>query len=358
MTSCSSEFARHEAAVENGPYVRYRAVLGQSLRGICADLGIEPTDAEVATFGGSVGDWPAFPDTADALQRLKERFKLGVITNCDDDLFAASNRRLGLTFDWVVTAEQVGSYKPDPRNFEFAVKRIQVPRERILHVAQSLYHDHVTAQAFGLSTAWIDRRHDKPGFGATPPAEATPDVIAPSMAAFADLALGLDAPPRVAGRTRPWACGAESPSRRERDHAVEQDAGRPCDARCQNGRGDQECGPDVAVATAGIAPASSAMVSAVALNAPPAVAPNRIRSADVVHVPVAIDANGLEKSVPAGARNASSRPFEPVPRRWWSPIRYTVPTVRTAESAPIVVDELRSRRRPVGSSCRLPTVVP
>ncbi|HSS35819.1 MAG TPA: HAD hydrolase-like protein, partial [Patescibacteria group bacterium] len=99
-------------------------------------------------------------------------------------------RRLGLTFDWVVTAEQVGSYKPDPRNFEFAVKRIQVPRERILHVAQSLYHDHVTAQAFGLSTAWIDRRHDKPGFGATPPAEATPDVIAPSMAAFADLALG------------------------------------------------------------------------------------------------------------------------------------------------------------------------
>ncbi len=182
-------FARHEAEAESGPYLRYREVLGRSLRGVCAELAVEPTDAEVETFGGSVGDWPAFPNSADALARLKHRFRLGVITNCDDDLFAASNRRLGVTFDWIVTAQQAGSYKPDPHNFELALERIDVPREQILHVAQSLYHDHVTARTFGLSTAWIDRRHDKPGFGATPPATATPDVVALDMASFADLAL-------------------------------------------------------------------------------------------------------------------------------------------------------------------------
>ena len=183
-------FARHEAQAEAGPYLRYREVLGRSLRGVCAGLGVAPTDVEVEGFGGSVGDWPAFPDSAAALARLKTRFRLGVITNCDDDLFAASNRRLGVTFDWIVTAEQAGSYKPDPHNFELAFERIDVPRGRILHVAQSLYHDHVTAKTFGLATVWIDRRHDKPGFGATPPAAARPDVVAPDMATFAELALG------------------------------------------------------------------------------------------------------------------------------------------------------------------------
>jgi 2-haloacid dehalogenase len=182
-------FARYEAPAERGPYLRYREVLGRSLRGVCAELGVEPTDAEVETFGGSVGDWPAFPDSADALSRLKARFRLGVITNCDDDLFAASNRRLGVTFDWIVTAQQAGSYKPDPHNFEVAFERIDVPRERTLHVAQSLYHDHVPARTFGLATAWIDRRHDRTGFGATPAASATPDVVARDMASFADLAL-------------------------------------------------------------------------------------------------------------------------------------------------------------------------
>jgi 2-haloacid dehalogenase len=183
-------FARYEAPAEQGPYLRYRQVLGRSLRGVCSELGVEPTDSEVETFGGSVADWPAFPDSADALSRLKARFRLGVITNCDDDLFAASNRRLGVAFDWIVTAQQAGSYKPDPHNFELAFERIDVPRERILHVAQSLYHDHVPAQAFGLATAWIDRRHDRAGFGATPQADATPDLTAPDMASFADLALG------------------------------------------------------------------------------------------------------------------------------------------------------------------------
>jgi len=135
-----------------------------------------------------VPDWPAFPDSADALARLKTRFRLGVITNCDDDLFAGSNARLGVAFDWVVTAQSVGRYKPDPRNFTVAFERLGLPPRRVLHVAQSLFHDHVPAKRLGLSTVWIDRRHDRAGFGATPPADATPDATFPDMASFAEAA--------------------------------------------------------------------------------------------------------------------------------------------------------------------------
>jgi 2-haloacid dehalogenase len=188
-------YAREEAAIEAGPYVLYREVLARAARGVAAGLGVTPTDDELAAFGGSVGAWPAFEDSADALRRLGERFRLGVITNCDDDLFAASNRRLGVTFDWIVTAQQVGAYKPNLRNFETALGRIDVPRDRILHVAQSLFHDHVPARSIGLATAWIDRRRDRAGFGATPPAEAVPDIVAPDMRSFADLALGGAARP-------------------------------------------------------------------------------------------------------------------------------------------------------------------
>lgn len=181
-------YARHEAAIEAGPYLRYREVLARAMRGVFGELGVEPTAAEAAAFGGSVGEWPAFPDSPAALASLARRYRLAVITNCDDDLFAASNRRLGVTFEWIISAEQVGSYKPSHRSFEVALERIGVPRERILHVAQSLFHDHVPAKALGLTTAWIDRRHDRPGSGATPPASAVPDLAVPDLATFADLA--------------------------------------------------------------------------------------------------------------------------------------------------------------------------
>jgi 2-haloacid dehalogenase len=181
-------YAVHEATAEAGPYRRYRDVLAAGLTGVCAELGIEPTAQEIERFSGSVADWPAFPDTADALGRLAGRFRLGVITNCDDDLFAVSLARLGVAFDWVVTAEQVGGYKPDQRNFEVAFERIGLPRERILHVAQSLYHDHVPAGRLGLASVWIDRRHDRPGAGATPPADAHPAATFPSLAAFTAIA--------------------------------------------------------------------------------------------------------------------------------------------------------------------------
>jgi 2-haloacid dehalogenase len=183
-------YAKHEAAVEAGVYRTYREVLAASVRGLCADLGVDPSDRAVADFSAAVGEWPAFPDSAAALRRLNARFRLGVLTNCDDDLFAASNRRLGVTFDWIVTAEQAGGYKPRPANFELLLERLVLPPARILHVAQSLFHDHVPARALGLATVWIDRRRDRPGFGATPPAEAAPDATFIDMASFARAATG------------------------------------------------------------------------------------------------------------------------------------------------------------------------
>ena len=182
------EYANAEATLEAGPYRRYREVAGLAMAAVARAHDGEPAPDDLARLGGSVVDWPAFPDSHDALARLQARFRLGVLTNCDDDLFAASNARLGVEFDWIVTAQQVGSYKPDERNFAALVARLGadgVARERILHVAQSLFHDHAPAQRLGFRSVWIDRRHDRPGAGATPPAEARPDATFPSMAAFA-----------------------------------------------------------------------------------------------------------------------------------------------------------------------------
>jgi 2-haloacid dehalogenase len=182
-------FGRHEAEVEAGPYRPYREVLAEVLGSMVMHMGGTATADERAAFGGSVADWPAFPDSTAALARLHERFKLGVITNCDDDLFAASEARLGTTFDWVVTAQQTRRYKPNPRGFELMFERVGLPPARILHVAQSLFHDHVPAKRLGLTTVWVDRRSGRPGSGATPPAEAQPDLTVPDMATLAALAV-------------------------------------------------------------------------------------------------------------------------------------------------------------------------
>jgi 2-haloacid dehalogenase len=181
-------YARHEAELEGGPYQSYRGVLAGSFGALANELGVEVSAEELSAFAESVSDWPAFPDSADALQRLAHRYRLGVITNCDDDLFAASAQHLGVTFEWVITAEQAREYKPRPAPFLLALKTIEVRPERILHVAQSLYHDHVPAREVGLATAWVNRRHGRPGFGATPPATATPDLEVPDLATFAELA--------------------------------------------------------------------------------------------------------------------------------------------------------------------------
>ena len=186
-------FATAEAGLEAGPYLPYRTILAMAGRRVGRGLGLEIGDDEAAGFGDSVGEWPAFPDSTQSLKRLRRRFRLGVLTNCDDDLFARSNRRLGVDFDWVLTAQQLGAYKPNPHNFEALRERLHrdgIAAARILHVAQSLYHDHVPAKRLGFHTVWINRRHDQSGSGATPAANARPDATFASMAAFAEAAVG------------------------------------------------------------------------------------------------------------------------------------------------------------------------
>ncbi|MGV8875171.1 MAG: HAD-IA family hydrolase [Rhodococcus sp. (in: high G+C Gram-positive bacteria)] len=141
-------------------------------------------------LGSSVPDWPAFPDSADALTSLAERYKLVILSNVHSDGFAGSNRRLGVQFDAIVTAEDVKAYKPADNHFDAlddVLDQLGVPRSRLLHVAQSLFHDHVPARRHGIASVWIDRRHDRPGWGATPePKEQYRfDMKFPSMAAFA-----------------------------------------------------------------------------------------------------------------------------------------------------------------------------
>ena len=175
-----------ESAAEAGPYRPYRDLLATVVDGFGERLGFVPTADERASLAASVGDWPPFPDTVAALRVLAERFQLVILSNIDDDLFVGSARRLEVPFAAVITAQQVGSYKPDPRNFYTLLERVGAP-DRLLHVAQSLFHDIAPANALGLDTVWINRRHDRPGAGATPPATARPDLEAPDLATLARL---------------------------------------------------------------------------------------------------------------------------------------------------------------------------
>ena len=170
-------FARHETVVEaEHPSWLYPAVLAETMTRIGAELGAPVSDVEAGAFGRSVGLWPAFDDTAAALARLATRFKLIILSNVDRISFRQSNDRLGIELDLVITAEDVGSYKPDPANFdalEAAAASLGVGPGQLLHVAKSLYHDHVPARSRGWSTVWIHRRHDKDGSGATATASQT-----------------------------------------------------------------------------------------------------------------------------------------------------------------------------------------
>jgi 2-haloacid dehalogenase len=185
-------YAEAEAAVEaEQPTAAYPEILAESLRRLGARLDGTVDARDTARIAGSVPDWPAFPDSPDALAVLARHYRLIILSNVDRNSFAASQRRLGVTFTRVLTAEDIGSYKPSPRNFsalQEAADTIGIGRGRLLHVAQSLFHDHVPAKAAGLPTVWINRRADRPGWGATPapPAPVTPDAEFRSLAAFAE----------------------------------------------------------------------------------------------------------------------------------------------------------------------------
>jgi 2-haloacid dehalogenase len=169
-------FARAESRQQAlTPAMPYADLLGEVHGQLATGWGIVRDPDEDARFGRSIGDWPAFPDTVEALHYLKRHFKLVILSNVDRTSFQATNQLLGVAFDAIYTAQDIGSYKPDPRNFAFLLDRLKeqgVAKAKLLHVAQSLFHDHVPANGIGLASAWIDRRHDVGGWGATAPVPA------------------------------------------------------------------------------------------------------------------------------------------------------------------------------------------
>jgi len=179
------------------PSMLYSEILFNVHKKFTEENELKSTDELDKNFGSSVPFWPAFADSADALRILKSKFKLVILSNVNVAGFTSSNRWLGVEFDEIYTAEHVGSYKPNPSNFEYMFDNLKkahdAEKKDILHVAQSLFHDHVPAKEFGMNTVWIDRQNLSKGgnWGATKVVEnqPKPDVIFEDLISFANKAV-------------------------------------------------------------------------------------------------------------------------------------------------------------------------
>jgi 2-haloacid dehalogenase len=181
-------YGNFEQLSEQGAFRPYREVLQSVVRQFADKLGFVSTVEEARSLPDSLALWTPWPDTVAALRQLKSRYRLAILSNVDDDLFAATRPQLEVEFDEVITAQQAQAYKPSLKIFELALARIQAPAHRILHVGQSIYHDVIPAQALGLATVWVNRPSARPGVGAVKTALAEPDLEVSSLAELAELA--------------------------------------------------------------------------------------------------------------------------------------------------------------------------
>lgn len=179
-------FADVEPRVQNShDFLGYRDVLRLTMAAIGTEFGFRCTESDLDRLADTLPAWPVFADVTDALRALKERYKLAVISNVDDDLFAGTARSLGVDFDAVVTAEQARSYKPNLRNFDVASRRMAVGKDAWLHVAESLFHDIEPANKLGITCVWVNRAASG---GATRRTDAVPDLVVPDLATLAEIA--------------------------------------------------------------------------------------------------------------------------------------------------------------------------
>jgi 2-haloacid dehalogenase len=174
-----------ELIAEQGTFRPYKEVLQLVVRQFADELRFTPTPEQLRSLSGSLPSWKPWPDTVAALDQLKKRFRLAIVSNVDDALFAGTRPHLGVDFDAVITAQQAQAYKPSLKIFELALSRINAPAHRVLHVGQSIYHDVVPAQSLGLATVWVNRPSARPGVGAVKHADATPDLSVSSLAELA-----------------------------------------------------------------------------------------------------------------------------------------------------------------------------
>ena len=182
-------YAEFEGTAQQGEYRRYRDVLRSVVQSYGQRLKFTPSDEEIDSLAESVPRWKPFPDTVAALKRLAERYRLFIISNIDDDLFAATRKLLGIDFDGVVTAEQARGYKPSINNFKLALEKLRLPVQQVLHAGQSVFHDVLPARSLGMKTVWVNRPSPRPNAGAARAAAGTPDLEVKSMAELAALAV-------------------------------------------------------------------------------------------------------------------------------------------------------------------------
>ncbi len=180
-------YSEFEPLEQSGPYRTYREVLASVVHDFARELRCRLSDTEAGGLAESIREWQPFPDTIRALRRLHTRYKLAVLSNIDDDLFAQTAQNLDEPFDCVVTAQQARGYKPAIRNFELLLERLAIPPDRLLHVAESLYHDVAPARSLGIATAWVNRRQGRPA-AATKFIAAQPNLEVKDIAELADLA--------------------------------------------------------------------------------------------------------------------------------------------------------------------------
>lgn len=177
-------FAELEARLEKGSYRPYREVLAEVVRGFGRRFGFKPSAREEACLADSLGRWQPFEDAVAALASLGSKFQLVVISNVDDDLFARTAETLGVGFHKVITAQTVRAYKPDKRVFQHALMELGCPASRVMHIAQSMYHDINVAHSLGLTTVWVNRAGAGRGSGATLPAAGQADFVVPDLGAL------------------------------------------------------------------------------------------------------------------------------------------------------------------------------
>lgn len=183
-------YGEFEAAEEKRSYRPYREILKGVVVAFGDRLNFRPSLEQINSLPESLPSWQPFPDTIPALTRLRRKYRLAIISNTDDDLFAQTAQTLQVPFDWVVTAQQVKSYKPAHNNFQMAAQKIALPKEKILHVAESLFHDIAPTRELGWANVWVNRRSGKKGRGATKRAKVVPDLEVPDLETLAELAFG------------------------------------------------------------------------------------------------------------------------------------------------------------------------
>jgi len=191
INACDEElleaYAVAESQAESGFFKPYKEVLKQVVTDLGSRFGFQSSEQEQRLLPESVKTWQPFPDTVGALRRLHRHFKLSIISNIDDDLFAETAKLLQVPFDFVTTALEVGSYKPSLNNFQHALAKMKISKERVLHVAESLHHDVEPTRALGIHSVWVNRRYGKAGIGASGTSVAKPDLEVPDLKTLADL---------------------------------------------------------------------------------------------------------------------------------------------------------------------------